>query len=703
MARRKTFDIAAYCESMERHLGDQDGKARLFWQALSYAVAAHEGQRRKSGEAYVSHPLEVARILVEEMQVTDPRTLSAAVLHDTLEDVPEVTGKEIRAIFGEEVEAIVEGCTKISFFDGDRQAFSKLVHRKIFAEAASRIEVLLIKLADRLHNLRTLESMPKHKRQKISEETLDIYAPLAKVLGLFDLKRELYNLALTYKFPRQSSKALASIRQLEESDKVAAIVKTLRTSMESAGLECEILPNAKGLWAYFDHSHKVLEKNIPTPIEFIIITRSIPNCYQALGAVNQAYPPIPRTIRDFIANTKESGYQCIHTRSNIKGMNCLFKIRTAEMHKSARVGIIRQWSEKKTVPSSFEKEISEMLDILGGEDELSYRDLLAAKGKKEIYTYTPKGDAILLPKQSIVLDFAFKVHTDIGKRCVSAMVGRRKVSPDHILQDSDRVDIICQKNPVRFETSLLDKCQTPKARSELNRQFRTRRESLAEFIGESIMHQELKRYGMPVEILKQSGIGDILAYFSQDSMESLYRNIGEGNLRLQEIIYEIKHGIYVGRQTLLPPTGSLNRIELHTLDPVSIKLSRCCNPVPTEKSLYGLLSTRGLSVHLKECQKITSLKIQREDIVELRWRLKETAVTKPQVLILEAPNRQRIFMLLSVAPDVMRILEVVRLSRLPSRVAAWEINFRVETLHDLKTVLNHFTKADLRYEFILDL
>ncbi|MBE9520946.1 MAG: bifunctional (p)ppGpp synthetase/guanosine-3',5'-bis(diphosphate) 3'-pyrophosphohydrolase, partial [Proteobacteria bacterium] len=215
--QKKEFDITGYKKIMARHLGDPEGESRVFFDALDFACNAHEGQWRKSGDAYINHPCNVARILVTEMEIRDPEILAAALLHDTVEDVEEVTSEIIGEHFGKNVEAIVDGCTKITHFFGDKQTFHKMVHRKIFSGAAARLEVMLVKLADRLHNLRTLKAMPRDRRQKVSDETLDIYAPMARVMGLFDLKRELYQLALKYKFPKQSNKVLAHIRNLENS------------------------------------------------------------------------------------------------------------------------------------------------------------------------------------------------------------------------------------------------------------------------------------------------------------------------------------------------------------------------------------------------------------------------------------------------------------------------------------------------------
>lgn len=703
MAPPRKFNIAAYCERMEQIIGGQEGPAKVFWEALSFAVSAHQDQRRKSGEAYVSHPLQVAKILVEELDIRDPELLAAAVLHDTVEDVPEVTSEVIGEIFGKNIEIIVDACTKIANFSGNKQTFYKLVHRKLFSGAAAHLEVLLIKLADRLHNLRTMGSMPKDKRQKIAEETLDIYAPLAKVMGLNNIKRELYTLALMYKFPRQSQKVLGAIKRLQSSEEVLAIKRTLEERLKEVWITHEIRLNPKGLWAYFDPAHKLLHKTIANPLEFIIVANDIQTCYRILGVIHQNYPPIPRTIRDFIANPKATGYQSLHTRANIKGHNYLFKIRTEEMTTSSRTGLVREWFAHKTVPSSFEVELREMLDILGTDEDLSYREMIAVSSKKAIYTYTPKGDPIELPAHSIVLDFAFKVHTDVGKRCIKAKIGKRQVEPDAILEDGDQVEIICQKDPVRFEPEIQQRCQTPRARAELSKLFRQRREALAVMIGESILRQELKRYGLPYDLLEKPGMGSIMAPLGAKDLSDLFLGLGEGRFRLRELISEIKNRLYAGKETLLPPTGSLNRIELATMDPACIKFSRCCNPVPTEKVLYGLLSERGLSIHQKECSTITSLRVQREDLLEVRWRLKETAVPKMQsILILEAPSRNRVLMMLGVAPEEMKISDIELLSSRPSRTSAWQVNFQVDTLQGLKNILGHLAKTGMAFEFGLE-
>ncbi len=699
----KTFDLSDYIATMERCLGNQDGPAKPFWKALSFAVDAHQGQFRKSGEAYISHPCHVAQILAEELEVTDPETLAAAILHDTIEDVPEVTPEVIGEHFGRNVEAIVDGCTKVENLSGDRQTFSKQVHRKIFSGAASRIEVMLIKMADRLHNMRTMDSMPRHKRQKIAEETLNIYAPMSRIMGIFELKRELYNLALTYKFPRQSHRLQAQIAKIVSNPRITEIKRRIQAELEQCWITADIYVVAKGLWAYFDPENQVLVKAIDTPVEIIIAVPDIQSCYRTLGVINQIYPPIPRSIRDFIANPKPSGYQSLHARANIDGQNYLFKFRTDQMYRVGRIGLIRLWLDHRQGPSAYEEEIKEIFNILGGDNDISYTDAIAASGGREIYTFTPKGERICLPKQSTVLDFAFKVHTEIGQHCVAAIVGNRRVSIKHILRDGDRVEIITRKGLSEFEPEMLELCQTAKARSGLSRILRYRRQLLAREIGTAIIHQEMKRYGLPRELLENEQRSILLDHFELDSMAELFQEVGNGQVLLKDLVVLIKETLYAGQPTLEPPTGALNQIFLKTLDPACVKLSRCCSPIPTEKGLYGLLSPRGLSIHRKECAKIRSLNLQREDVVELKWNLKETVVSKPQTIVmLRVMSRNRLLMMLGVAPVEMRIQEISLVSTLADGASVWQINFEIDTLQALKNVLTHFDKTGMEYEIAFE-
>jgi len=373
------------------------------------------------------------------------------------------------------------------------------------------------------------------------------------------------------------------------------------------------------------------------------------------------------------------------------------------MYNVGRTGIVRMWIEHRKMPSEFEKEIQEMFGILGGDDVDSYRDIIAASRRKEIYTFTPKGDRICLPVQSNVIDFAFKVHTEVGKRCLGAMVGNKKVGLLQRLHDGDRVKILLQEEPVRFDPEIQTACQSPKARSELSKMFRKRIQRMAERIGESLIRQEMKHYGVPVSFFEKEEFSTLLESFDLSNASQLYRRVGDGRLRLRQVVSEIKEKLCQGYKTLLPPTGALNRVFMESLDPVCVKFSHCCSPNPAEKALMGLLSARGLSVHKKDCRKLTSLALLREDVVELRWNLKETKVRKPQTIIIpHGGSRNRILMMLGVAPEQMLIQEIILLTSFSTDHNAWQINFRVARLQDLKNVLNHFNKTGIKYEFELE-
>ncbi len=699
--RRISFDLELYRNQMKSLIGDVPGE-EIFWEALDFATEAHFDQWRRSGDAYILHPCSVALILAEEMDITHPEILSAALLHDTVEDVEEVTGELVRQKFGAYVQTIVEGCTKVTHVSGDKQTIAKRTHRKIFSGAALRPEVMLVKLADRLHNLRTLRVLPKSKRQRIADETIDIYAPLATLFGLFNLKREMYNLALRYKYPKQGAKLNNYIRQLQKSSIGTEIVGEVMTAVDKAGLPCRLDARTKKLWAYYDVANGILVKQIETPVEILVLVDDIQACYSALGIINQTYRPIPRTIRDFIANPKPTGYQGLHARAIIKGKKYLFKIRTDEMERRAQRGIFRNWSSQTKKQGKFIKEIQEMFDVIGSEDSVSYRDVIVAGGIKEIYTYTPRGDLICLPVGSIVLDFAFRVHTEVGHTCLGAMIQNKRVPIEHQLKDGDMVRIIRAENHVRFEPYALELCKTPRSRGELAKGFRIRRRKVTKEVGRSVLRQEMLRYGIPFEVLESEDLPALLGYYSIESLDKLYIGIGEGRLRLRDVIENIKEILFGGVSPLIAPTGEFNKFELTTLDPVSVKLSSCCRPNPSAKDNCALLTEKGLSVHNKKCDRFLSLKFQREDAVNISWKTRETVVRKMQIIHILEATRKEIMDTISGAPEEMEIQSLEVLSSYSHLHPAWELTFTVSNLHILQKTMRHFEKSNIPFEFYLD-
>lgn len=698
---RIPFDLELYRDQVRALIADKPGEA-IFWEALDFAIEAHADQWRRSGDAYILHPCCVAKVLAEEMDITNPEILAAALLHDTVEDVQEITAEIVGEKFGSYVQAIVEGCTKVTHVSGDKQANSQNTHRKIFTGAALRPEVMLVKLADRLHNLRTLQAMPKAKRQRIADETIDIYAPLATVFGLFNLKREMYNLALLYKYPKQGAKLNNHIRQLESAPINQTIVNAITKNSEHYGLECRITVRTKNLWAYYDLASRILVQRIDTPVEILIAVNDIQPCYWALGIVNQTFKPIPRTIRDFIANPKPTGYQGLHSRAIIQGQKYLFKIRTDEMERKAQKGIFRNWNSKAGMQGRLIREIQEMFDVLGSEDSVSYRDVIAASGIKEIYTYTPQGDLIRLPVNSTVLDFAFQVHTEIGQTCLGAMIRSKRFPADHVLKDGEMVRIIRADQPIRFEQQELTLCRTPRARGELTKSFRIRRQKVTREVGLSMLRQEMLRYGIPFDVMAGKDVALLLNRYSITTSDELYIRIGEGRVRLKEVIENIKNILFDGVSPLVTPTGAFNKIELTTLDPVSVKLSSCCKPNPTAKDNCALLTPKGLSVHHKNCQRFRDLDFQREDAVDITWKIRQTHVRKQQILHILRATKKDIMAAVGAAPVEMEMNSLEILSSYSSINPAWQLTFSVPNLYALQKVLRHFDKSNIPYEFYLE-
>ncbi len=686
---------------MQTLIGDKPG-VETFWEALDFSVDAHNDQWRRSGDAYILHPCAVAKILAEEMDITHPEILAAALLHDTVEDVEEVTAELVGQKFGSYVQAIVEGCTKVTHVSGDKQKDSRNTHKKIFTGAALRPEVMLVKLADRLHNLRTLRAMPKAKRQRIADETIDIYAPLATVFGLFNLKREMYNLALLYKYPKQGARINSHIRQLQQSSFGRTIVESVQKNAELNNLSCRVTVRTKKLWAYYDVANRILVQRIDTPLEILIVVDDVQSCYRALGIANQTFVPIPRTIRDFIANPKPTGYQGLHARAIIEGQKFLFKIRTDEMERKAQRGLFRNWSSKGGKQVTFIREIQEMFDVISSDDSLSYRDVIAASGIKEIYTYTPQGDLICLPVTSTVLDFAFRVHTEIGQTCLGAMIRNKRVGPSYVLKDGDMVRIVRADQPIRFEQHMLSLCKTPRARGELTKNFKARCKKVTREVGISMLRQEMLRYGIPFDVMEGKDVPDLLAHESIPSLDELYVRIGEGRLHLKEVMEDIKNILFGGVSPLVTPTGAFNKIELTTLDPVSVKLSSCCKPNPTAKDNCALLTPKGLSVHHKNCERFRQLNFQREDAVDISWNTRKTYVRKKQILHVLRATRKNIMQIIGSAPPELEMQSLEILSSYSSLYPAWELTFKVTNLYALQKVLKHFDKSDLPYEFDLD-
>lgn len=615
---------------MARYLSDEKEENAIFFDALQFAYELHAGQRRKSGAPYISHPCAVAEILARELHLRDPLLLAAALLHDVVEDVQSIDLEDIEQRFGSIVAELVDGCTKLARRHLDKAILRDLTHSKIFLSASHRLGVLIIKLADRLHNLRTLHFLPQAKRQRIAQETVEVYAPIAARFNIFPVKRELYHLALSYLYPRKSKRILSFIREIRNSAAVLEIERALQEAFSNARHPVTVRPRAKGLGSYYDHLKKTLDlANGENHVDFAIILQedNALDCYLALGLVNSTFSPIPRSLRDFIASPKTNGYRSLHVRIHEKGQNYLIKIRTTEMDRWATYGIVHQWNAQKPVSDEHWQEVSELLRSIGeyGGAGSQRKALIRLSEAEEIFVYSPNGDIYYLPKGSIVLDFAYRIHSELGDHCEGAMVNNEWSSPTRLLKDGDIVEIITSTEPLDVDPDLEERCKTPKARTAINKRLQQKRRQYAEDTGRQILLQELNRHGLSEDIIRGDVTQLILEFLNLRDFSELFIRIGQDLLSPHLVMY------YLGAPAMerdhsqpnspsLPPAYERNTILVTELEKAVHKFARCCHPYPGQKNVVATLSERGTTFHHKDCGDLHHRHdLQPQQLVNVEW------------------------------------------------------------------------------------
>ena len=625
-----TFDLDHYRSRISKYVDENDEKNRLFFRALVFAHKLHKGQQRKSGAPYISHPCAVAEILARELRFKDPILLAAALLHDVVEDIPEVTLEDIEHQFGGIVAELVDGCTKLTRHHLDRAALKDLTHSKIFLSASRRLGVLLIKLADRLHNLRTLHHLAKAKRQRIALETIEVYAPIAAKFNIYPLKRELYHLALSYLYPRKSKKILQFIHTLRQSPEYLEIVRTLQEAFAQSLCPISLRPRAKGLGNYYDPVKRTLEiANSENNVDFAIILQSEDPvaCYTALGIVNTTFSPIPRSLRDFIANPKNTGYRSLHVRIHSGGQNYLIKIRTPAMHEWATYGILTDWSTQKPMSDEHWQEISELLRTIGeyGGAGAQRKALIRLSEADEIFVYSPKGDIYYLPKGSIVLDFAYKIHSQVGDFCSGAMVNNEWVPLTQGLQDGDSVEILTSPAPLEVDPDLEKLCRTPRSRSAINKKLHQKRQRYAQAVGEEILLQEIRRHGLSEDLLLGENLRFVLEFLNLKDLSELFTRLGQDLISPHLILYYLKPTPHrpdpnPDHDAVKPHPPERNVLTVSELDKAIHKFARCCNPYPGQEQLVAILSERGTTFHCRDCQDLLQKHdLQPQQLLDVAW------------------------------------------------------------------------------------
>ncbi|WP_297057566.1 bifunctional (p)ppGpp synthetase/guanosine-3',5'-bis(diphosphate) 3'-pyrophosphohydrolase [Thermosulfurimonas sp.] len=611
----------------------------LVEKAYVFAARAHAGQIRKSGEPYLSHPLAVAYILAR-MRLDLP-TIAAGLLHDTVEDSP-FTLEDIRRHFGDEVALIVDGVTKLSSLPSTSRIHQQAENfRKMLLAMAKDLRVILVKLADRLHNMRTLEFQPEHKRRRIAQETLDIYAPLASRLGIDWLKQELEDLSFKYLYPEDYERLKAEVeKRVEEAQSYVEEVKNLiREALEEHGIQARVLGRTKHLWSVY----RKLERygltidqldQIYDLIGFRVIVKTVKECYEVLGIIHSLWPPIPGRFKDYISLPKPNLYQSLHTTVlGPKGKRIEIQIRTEEMDRIANEGIAAHWLYKEGAILSPEKvkkfEWLERLVELQKELQ-NPREFLESLRldlfPEEVYVFTPDGDIKVLPRGATPVDFAYAIHTEVGNHCVRAWVNGRLVPLDYKLETGDvvRIDTSPQQRPSR---DWLKFVKTSRARSRIRQWLRQEEKERVITAGREMLAREFrKRKKNLADFLESEEALEVARRFNLRSVEDLLAAVGYGKITPLQVLKK-----YLCEEKEPPAPRDLPEREPESLEvpsygevllmdgtrDVLFRLSRCCNPVPGDEVVGYITRGRGISVHRVNCPNVAALDEDRK--VEIRW------------------------------------------------------------------------------------
>ncbi|MGZ4131638.1 MAG: RelA/SpoT family protein [Actinomycetota bacterium] len=618
-------------------------KADLRGLEAAYRIAeeAHEGQQRLSGEPFIEHPLAVAGILAELH--LDTTTLQGALLHDTVEDT-ELPLEAIEEEFGDDVARIVDGLTKLDKLQFQTRELAQAENvRKMIVAMAGDIRVLLIKLADRLHNMRTLSALAPAKQRRIATETLEIYAPLANRLGVQEMKWELEDLAFKtlHPGPYKEIAALVETRRDERTQLIEELTSTLRQKLKELGIKADVEGRPKHLYSIYEKMvirGKEFE-DIYDLVGIRILVESLRDTYAALGAVHALWKPIPGRFKDYIAMPKSNMYQSLHTTVvGPSGKPLEIQIRTRDMHRTAQFGIAAHWRYKEGSGKAREGDLTwlgQMLDWL--KDMADPREFM--EGLKidlsggRVFVFTPKGDVVNLPLGATPVDFAYAIHTEVGHRTIGAKVNGKLVPLDYELRTGDSVDILTSRAQGEGPSQdWLQFVQTPRARNKIRQWFARGRREDALDEGKELLQRQMRRQNMP---FKRLATDDALQQVAEDlklgDLDSLYVAVGEGHVSPQSVVARLSRlisGTPDEDVTEVPlarpvrigqPSEASKGVMVRGLPDVWVKLGRCCTPVPGDEIVGFVTRGQGVSVHRADCPNVKTLRREPERMIEVSW------------------------------------------------------------------------------------
>ncbi|MDI3540792.1 MAG: diphosphokinase / guanosine-3,5-bis(diphosphate) 3-diphosphatase [Thermosediminibacterales bacterium] len=693
-------------------LYNPQGDLSIVQRAYEFARKAHRGQHRISGELFIFHPLEVAKILADlELDVI---TICAGLLHDVVEDT-NYTIKDIEDNFGYEVALLVDGVTKLGrleYKSKEEQQAENL--RKMFLAMAEDIRVILIKLADRLHNMRTLKHLPQEKRKEKARETLEIFAPLAHRLGISKIQWELEDLALRYLEPQVYKELveLVSKKKEEREKEINLAIDALRSKLEELGFNFEIQGRSKHFYSIYK---KMKEQNktfdqIYDLTAIRIIVNTIKDCYGVLGIVHTLWKPIPGRFKDYIAMPKPNMYQSLHTTViGPKGEPLEIQIRTWEMHKTAEYGIAAHWKYKEGIKEvkDFEKKLSWLRELLEWQ-----RDLKDAKEfmetikidlfTDEVFVFTPKGDVIDLPAGSTPIDFAYRIHTDVGHNCIGAKINGKIVPLNYQLKNGDIVEILTGSQPSGPSRDWLNIVKSSQARNKIRQWFKKeiREENIAK--GREMLEKEVKRAGyFHKNLMKQEYIDVVLKKFNFNDVEDLFSSIGYGGITANQVLQKLleeyrKHNKEKFRQEIEFPKKDDRHKKGRTLDKgvkvkgvdnLLVRFSRCCNPVPGDEIIGYITRGRGVSIHRKDCPNVKQHFDEKERLIEVEWDESRNASYSVEIQVSANDRGGLLSDVVNTINDLKTMIIAVNARTTRDRIALIDMTLEIKNKEHLQLII----------------
>ncbi|HEB59159.1 MAG TPA: bifunctional GTP diphosphokinase/guanosine-3',5'-bis pyrophosphate 3'-pyrophosphohydrolase [Gammaproteobacteria bacterium] len=695
------FLISDLCAMLETYL-EPDQVAEVY-RAYLFGAEAHEGQRRATGEPYIYHPIAAARILAEMHM--DYKSLMAAILHDVIEDTP-TAREQLVETFGEDVAALVDGVSKLSHIHFESRAEEQAENfRKMILAMTQDIRVILVKLADRTHNMRTLKGLRPDKRRRIARETLDIYAPIAQRLGMNSIRLELEDLGFQALYPMRYRILKQAVRKARGNRKeiVSKIEEAMAERLRQEGLEAEVIGREKHLFSIYQKMRdKGLSFNEVMDVFAVrIIVDSVDQCYRVLGAVHNLYKPVPGKFKDYIAIPKSNGYQSLHTiLFSPYNVYVEVQIRTRDMHRVAEAGIAAHWLYKsgdehgnsaQVRAREWLKGLLEIQQHAGNSIEF-LENVKVDLFPEEVYVFTPGGDIFELPRGSTAVDLAYAIHTDIGNQCVAAKIDRQLMPLRTPLYNGQTVEIItspgAQPNP-----AWLDFVVTGKARSNIRHFLKNLRQEESIALGRRLLNKALVAWEIKLDAIPRKDINRVVKGYKYRDLDELLAEIGLGN----QVAIVVARALLEGSRKIRDEEGedSTSPLAIRGTEGAVVQLARCCHPIPDDPIVGFISAGRGIVIHHRDCKNVADFRSRPEKWVDVEWEPDADKDYPVDVRLLTANKRGVLATIAAAVSEMDANIENVNMEERDGMFTSLNLTITVKNRKHLARIIRRLRSYDM--------